>query len=76
MDLAANLERDADTLAGAIRVKGTRLSVDFILGLFEQGWTEEDVLSNYPQLTPTALQAVFALARRSLQNEQLIPLAS
>ncbi|MBV8371137.1 MAG: DUF433 domain-containing protein [Candidatus Eremiobacteraeota bacterium] len=76
MDLGASLERDPETLAGAIRVKGTRLSVDFLLGLFEQGWTEQDVLASYPQLTPVALQAVFALARRSLQNEQLIPLAS
>jgi uncharacterized protein (DUF433 family) len=48
MDLSAFLERDAETLAGAMRVKGTRLSVDFILSLFEQGWLERDVLENYP----------------------------
>jgi uncharacterized protein (DUF433 family) len=76
MDLSDLLERDSETLAGAMRVKGTRLSVDFILSLFEQGWLERDVLENYPQLTPQALQAVFALARRSLQAEQLFPFAS
>jgi uncharacterized protein (DUF433 family) len=76
MDLSAFLERDSETLAGAMRVKGTRLSVDFVLSLFEQGWLERDVLENYPQLTPEALQAVFALARRSLQAEQLFPFAS
>jgi uncharacterized protein (DUF433 family) len=81
MNLGVYLERDDETLAGATRIKGTRLSVDFILGLFEQGWLEHDVLENYvlenyPQLTPEALQAVFALARRSLQAEQLFPFAS
>jgi uncharacterized protein (DUF433 family) len=76
MDLGTYLERDAETLAGATRVKGTRLSVDFILSLFEQGWLERDVLDNYPQLTSQALQAVFAFARRSLQAEQLFPFAS
>jgi uncharacterized protein (DUF433 family) len=76
MNLDAYLERDDETLAGATRIRGTRLSVDFVLGLFEQGWLEHDVLENYPQLTPEALQAVFSLARRSLQAEQLFPFAS
>jgi uncharacterized protein (DUF433 family) len=57
-------------------VRGIRLSVDFILGLFENGWTEKQVLENYPQLTPEALAGVFAFARQALHSEQIISLAS
>jgi uncharacterized protein (DUF433 family) len=76
MDLTQYLERDSDTLAGATRVRGTRLSVDFVLSLLEQGWSERRILDEYPQLTDSALKAVFAFARRSLETERLIPLAS
>jgi uncharacterized protein (DUF433 family) len=76
VDLGAYLERDTDTLASATRVKGTRLSVDFILSLLEQGWLESDLFENYPQLTPKALQAVFAFARESLHAEQLCSLST
>jgi uncharacterized protein (DUF433 family) len=43
-------------------VKGTRLAVAFILELFGNGWTKEEVLKSYPHLTPEALQACFAYA--------------
>lgn len=76
VELSRYLERDPETLAGAARVRGTRLSVDFVLGLFEQGWSEKDVLENYPELTHDMLAAVFAFARESLRAEQIISLAS
>jgi uncharacterized protein (DUF433 family) len=53
---------DASVLAGKPVVRGTRLAADFLLGLFAAGWTQEQVLSSYPQLTPEALRAVFAFA--------------
>lgn len=76
MDFQSYFERDPEILAGAIRIKGTRLSVDFILSLFEKGWSEREVLESYPQLSTEILAAVFAIARRSLQTEQFINLAS
>jgi uncharacterized protein (DUF433 family) len=72
MKVIRHLESDPDTLAGAVRVRGTRLSVDFILELFEKGWTEKQILENYPQLTPEILADVFAFARQALQTEQII----
>ena len=32
-------------------VKGPRLAVEFIVDLRAQGWTAEDILTNYPSLT-------------------------
>ncbi|MBV8063700.1 MAG: DUF433 domain-containing protein [Nevskia sp.] len=54
---------DPGILAGKPALKGTRLSVEFILGLFANGWTEQQVLENYPQVKPEALHAAFAYAR-------------
>jgi uncharacterized protein (DUF433 family) len=51
---------DKDVLLGKPTVKGTRISVEHIIGLFAQGWTEDEVLENFPRLTKTSLQAVFA----------------
>jgi uncharacterized protein (DUF433 family) len=76
MDLTQYLERDPVTVAGATRVRGTRLSVDYILSLLEAGWSENRVLEEFPQLSEDALRAVFSFARRSLDAERIIPLAS
>jgi uncharacterized protein (DUF433 family) len=75
MNVSRHLERDSETLAGAVRVRGTRLSVDFILELFEKGWTESEARENYPQLTPEVLADVFGFARQALHSEQIISLA-
>ncbi|MCY7407531.1 MAG: DUF433 domain-containing protein [Alkalinema sp. CAN_BIN05] len=50
-------------------VTGTRLSVEFILGLFSQGWTEEQILESYPTLSSTTIQAVFAFAAECLRED-------
>jgi uncharacterized protein (DUF433 family) len=52
-------------LAGKPVVRGTRMAVDFILGLFAAGWTEQQVLDSYPTLTADAIRAVFAFAAES-----------
>lgn len=57
---------DPEVLGGKPTVRGTRLSVEFLLGLFADGWTHEQVLDNYPALTPETLRAVFAYAAEVL----------
>lgn len=68
------IHADPEILAGKPVVKGTRLAVEFLLGLLGAGWTQEQILNNYPSLTPEALQAVFAFAAESLQDESLYSL--
>jgi uncharacterized protein (DUF433 family) len=58
MDWREHIHSSPDILAGKPVVRGTRLSVEFLLGLFAEGWTEEQVLASYPQLTPGALKAI------------------
>ncbi|MBC1222030.1 DUF433 domain-containing protein [Nostoc sp. UCD121] len=60
MDWQQYIHSDPKILLGKLTVKETRLSVEFLLGLFAAGWTEQQVLENYPTLTSEALRAVFA----------------
>jgi uncharacterized protein (DUF433 family) len=50
---------DKEVLLGKPTIKGTRISVEHIIGLLAQGWTEADILENYPRLGRESLQAVF-----------------
>ncbi|WP_375468556.1 DUF433 domain-containing protein [uncultured Nostoc sp.] len=59
MDWRQYIHSDPKILLGKPTVKGTRLSVEFLFGLFATGWTEQQVLENYPTLTSEALKAVF-----------------
>lgn len=60
---------DPSVLAGKPVIRGTRLSVEFLLGLLAQGWTEEQLLENYPQLSQDALRAMFAFAVECTRDE-------
>ena len=62
---------DPEILIGKPVVRGTRLSIEFILGLFAEGWSEKQVLDNYPILNKEKLQAVFAFATDCLREEAL-----
>jgi uncharacterized protein (DUF433 family) len=63
------IHSDPNILLGKPVVKGTRLSVEFILGLFAEGWTEAQVLESYPKLNSTSLQAVFGFAADCLHED-------
>lgn len=71
MEWQKYIHSDPNVLLGKPVVKGTRLSIDFILRLFGNGWTVTQVLESYPQLTRDSLQAVFAFAAETLSQETL-----
>ena len=54
------IHSDPDILVGKTVIKGTRLSVEFIIGLFSADWMEQQVLENYSRLTQKSLCAIFA----------------
>ncbi len=71
MDWRNYIHSDPNILVGKPVVKGTRLSVEFILGLFATGWAETQVLEGYPTLTGDDVRAVFAFAAECMQDEGL-----
>lgn len=75
MDRQAYIHTDPAVLRGKPVVRGTRLAVDFLLDLLAEGWTQQQILDNYPQLTPEALRAICAqseLIRRSEGSRELV----
>jgi uncharacterized protein (DUF433 family) len=60
MNWAAHIHSDKDVLLGKPVIKGTRLSVEYLMDRLADGWTEDDLLANYPRLTRVDLQALFA----------------
>jgi uncharacterized protein (DUF433 family) len=74
MDWKSRIAADPDVLAGKPVIKGTRLSVDFVLSLYAEGWSEQQVLENYPSLSQDDLRAVFAFAQTCLAEENLVAL--
>jgi uncharacterized protein (DUF433 family) len=58
MDWKTYIHSDPKILLGKPVIKGARLSVEFILGLFSEGWTEQQVLENYPTLNTRSIQSV------------------
>ena len=69
MDWKPYIHSNNKILGGKPLVKGTRLSVDFLLDLFAAGWTQQQVLDSYPSLTPESLRAVFAFAAEAMHEE-------
>jgi uncharacterized protein (DUF433 family) len=67
---------DSAVLAGKPVVRGTRLSVEFVLGLLAEGWSEADILSNYPNLTIDDVRACLGYARDALATEKIYPSAA
>jgi len=74
VDWREYITTDEKTLGGKPIIKGTRLSVEFILELLSEGWSEKDILENYPQLSKEALRAVFQYLKEFASDELLLPL--
>ena len=68
MDWKKHIVSDKQILLGKPVVKGTRISVEHIVGLFAKGRTEKDILENYPRLTQESLQAVFAYLQECIHD--------
>ena len=75
MDWRTRIIVDAQILTGKPVVKGTRLAVEFIVGLLAQGWSEPDILKNYPGLTHDDILACLAYAGELLQAEKVYPVS-
>lgn len=62
---------DPEILVGKPVVKGTRISVEFVVDLLGRGWTTEQVLGEYDHLTPEDIQACLAYASDVLKSERV-----
>jgi uncharacterized protein (DUF433 family) len=50
-------------LVGKPVIRGARLSVEFVIGLMADGWSEAQILANYPGIAHEDVLACLAYAR-------------
>jgi len=62
---------DPNVLVGKPIVKGTRISVEFVIDLLARGWFTAQVLSEYAHLKPEDIQACLAYASDVLKSEKV-----
>ena len=60
---------DPAILGGKPCLRGTRISVEFILELLASGASRDEILTAYPQVTAPLLSAALAYAAQSLKND-------
>ncbi len=65
---------DPAILVGKPVIKGTRLAVEFIVGLLAQDWTVDDILREYDHITREDIQACLAYAHQVLADEKIYPI--
>ena len=61
-------------LGGKPIVKGTRISVEFVLELLASGITEDEIIMDYPHITKEDIHACLEYAARALKNEIIVEL--
>lgn len=68
LDWKKYITSDKAILSGKPIIKGTRISVEFIIELLASGWTEKQILGNYPRLKKKDLQAVFSYMHENIRD--------
>lgn len=74
-DLLIRVTTNPKVMVGKPVIKGTRLTVEYILGLLAHGATEPEILEEYEGLVEADIRACLLFAARSLENLSFIPLA-
>ena len=72
MDWRDRIISDPEILLGKPVVKGTRISVELILGWLANDWTFDTIIETYPHITREDILAALAFAAEMLHDEQYI----
>jgi uncharacterized protein (DUF433 family) len=73
MDWRDRIISDPAILVGKPVIRGTRISVELILGWLANGWTFEQILESYPHISRDDILAALAFATERLHEEDYIP---
>ena len=73
-ELLERITLNPKVMAGKPIIKGTRLTVEYILNLLAHGATTEEIMQEYQGLQPEDIQACFLFATKSLADTEFMPL--
>jgi len=72
--MVERITANPNILGGKPIIRGTRISVEFILDLLASQVSEEGILEDYPHLTKEDIHACLRYAARSCKNEIYVEL--
>ena len=65
---------EPDILGGKLSIKGTRTSVELILGWLALGWSFDDLMESYPGISRDDILAALAYAAAVVHEEGYLPM--
>ena len=68
MDWTPHIEQREDLLGGRPACRGTRIPVSQVVDHLAAGWTQEQLLDNYPTLRPEHIRAALAFAADAVRD--------
>ena len=74
--LLERIVRDPKVVVGKPVIKGTRLTVEYVLDLLAHGSSVSDILAEYDGLTPEDIRACLLFAAHTLSMTEFMPLAA
>jgi uncharacterized protein (DUF433 family) len=73
MDYLTHIARDPQVCGGEPVIKGTRVTLRTILASLAEGAAPEEILADFPTLTPEDVRAVIAFAAASAGEDLPLP---
>lgn len=73
--LLERIALDPKVMVGKPVIRGTRLTVEYVLGLLARGATVPEILDEYAGLTAEDIQACLLFAMKSLASTSFMPLS-
>jgi uncharacterized protein (DUF433 family) len=74
--LLERIALDPKIMTGKPVIRGTRLTVEYILNLMAHGASDTEILDEYKGLTREDIQACLLFASKSLENTAFMPLVT
>lgn len=72
MDWRDRITSNPEILVGKPVIKGTRISVELILGWLANGWSFDKIIEAYPHISREDILAALAFAAEMMHEEQYI----
>ena len=75
-NLLEHITLNPNVMTGKPIIRGTRLTVQYILGLLAHGASVEEILDEYKGITKYDIKACLLFATESLENTTFMPLTA
>ncbi|MEM1280260.1 MAG: DUF433 domain-containing protein [Cyanobacteria bacterium P01_H01_bin.152] len=73
-ELLNRITTNPQVMVGKPVIRGTRLTVEFILNLLAHGATDSEILAEYDGVTEADIRACLLFAARSLESASFMPM--